>query len=126
MKTFSFRAKNNFTKEVINCTIEAVTKVQAQNGAMHDTRFKDWTVMLGTFKVVNDSKPPKKPYRETKETNWTDKTVQYPRLLAEIRAIGLSKEQYEALKESMDLTVDEIDDVLEWAETDWQTIKANT
>lgn len=56
---------------------------------------------------------------------YTDKTIQYPRLLAEIRAIGLDKDQYALLSESMDLSQDEIDQVLEWAEDDWQTIKDN-
>lgn len=56
-------------------------------------------------------------------STWTNKGVQYPRLLAEIRAVGLTPEQYRDLGASMDLSRDEIDEVLEWAESDWQTIK---
>lgn len=55
--------------------------------------------------------------------HWTNKSIQYPRLLAEIRAIGLTPHQYSELRDSMDLNRDEIDEVLEWAEEDWQRIK---
>ena len=138
--TYTFRAKNFTTKEVINATIEATGKEKAQIAAMADTRFKQWEILLSTFKRTDTAKGANRAggldsngkqlnarsYRDTKETNWTDKTIQYPRLLAEIRAIGLTKEQYEFLNESMDLSQDEIDEVLEWAESDWQVIKDNT
>ena len=54
---------------------------------------------------------------------WNDNTIQYPRLLAEIRAVGLTKQQYKDLGESMDLGFDDIDEILERAEEDWQNIK---
>jgi hypothetical protein len=108
--------------------------------ACADTRLKDCIIVLSSFRRKDTAKGANRAggldgngkqlnarnYKDTKDTNWTDKTIQYPRLLAEIRAIGLTKEQYEFLNESMDLSQDEIDEVLEWAEEDWQTIKAHT
>jgi hypothetical protein len=47
---------------------------------------------------------------------WEYDTLQFPRLLAEIRAVGLTKKQYRRLKESTDLKRRELDDLFEWAE----------
>ena len=55
---------------------------------------------------------------------WKNDAVQFPRLLAEIRAIGLTQEQYGKLMEEMDLIPTEIDELLERAETEWQAHKA--
>ena len=55
---------------------------------------------------------------------WHDNSIQFPRLLAELRAFGLTAQQYTFLQESMDLTTGEIDELLERAETEWQQIKA--
>lgn len=52
-----------------------------------------------------------------------DDSIQFPRLLAEIRACGLTKEQYQFLKESMDLNRNEIDELLQRAEVAWGGIK---
>jgi hypothetical protein len=56
-------------------------------------------------------------------TIWDDDRVQFPRLMAELRAVGLTQDQYAALCESMDLGVREIDGLLERAETAWNRIK---
>lgn len=55
---------------------------------------------------------------------WNDNLVQFPRLLAEIRAVGLTEEQYEDLQTSMDLSKAEIDELLERAETKFEADKA--
>lgn len=60
------------------------------------------------------------------KTRWDIDSIQFPRLLAEIRAIGLTREQYHLLSEAMDLAVDDIDDVLERAETTWVLLKERT
>ena len=54
---------------------------------------------------------------------WEKDHLQFPRLLAELRAEGLTEDQYKALRASMDLDVEEIDELLERAETEWQRIK---
>jgi hypothetical protein len=54
---------------------------------------------------------------------WEDDNIQFPRLLAEIRAVGLTQFQYDLLHESMDLARDDIDAILERAESKWQAIK---
>lgn len=58
-------------------------------------------------------------------SRWNNNKIQFARLLAEIRAVGLSTAQYMDLEDSMDLDRDEIDELLERAETEWQDIKAN-
>ena len=58
-----------------------------------------------------------------RKTKWERNELQFPRLLAEIRAVGLSSKQYAGLIESMDLTSSEIDDLLERAEYEWCVIK---
>lgn len=54
---------------------------------------------------------------------WKNDKIQFPRLLTEIRAIGLTSTQYGELHESMDLSRDEIDEILERAEKEWQAHK---
>ena len=54
---------------------------------------------------------------------WDNDAVQFPRLLAEIRAIGLTSTQYSELACEMDLSRDKIDELLERAETEWQAHK---
>lgn len=51
---------------------------------------------------------------------WERDSIQFPRLLAEIRAAGLTRNQYHELEASMDLTREEIDQLLERAETAWR------
>lgn len=57
---------------------------------------------------------------------WNRDDIQFPRLLAEIRASGLTSEQYADLTKSMDLHPDMIDDLLERAENAWNRVKADT
>ena len=54
---------------------------------------------------------------------WEKNNIQFARLLAEIRAIGLNDEQYGWLSVSMNLNYNEIDEILERAETQFQKIK---
>jgi len=60
------------------------------------------------------------------EVNWNSDKIQFPRLLAELRAIGLTPEQYEFLNESMDCDRDMVDEILERSEVVWQKIKDAT
>jgi hypothetical protein len=55
---------------------------------------------------------------------WLEDTIQLPRLLAEIRAIGLTKDQYRQLQDSMDLERHEIDELLRRAEVAWERTKS--
>ena len=120
--------------------IEANGSTNAFNSAMMDTRFKGCKILKTTFRRADTAKGANRAggldsngkqlnarnYRDTKATNWTNNQIQYPRLLAEIRAISLTPEQYGELCASMDLTIEDIDEILERAESDWETIKANT
>lgn len=54
--TYTFRAKNFTTKEVINATIEAHGREAAQNAAMMDTRFKGWVIILSSFRRTDTAK----------------------------------------------------------------------
>ena len=54
---------------------------------------------------------------------WTSDRIQFPRLLAEVRAVGLTALQYSELEASMDLTREQIDDLLERAESVWDARK---
>jgi hypothetical protein len=60
------------------------------------------------------------------DENWTNDAIQFARLLAELRAIGLTEPQYNDLYAAMDLRQDRIDQVLERAERAWQRIKEKT
>lgn len=62
---------------------------------------------------------------EKPKSLWDDDHIQFARLLAEFRASGgFNAGQYQDLKESMDLTYDQIDEILERAEVAWVKIKA--
>lgn len=58
-----------------------------------------------------------------RESKWQDNSIQFPRLLAEIRAVGLSDIQMEALSVSMGLEQARIEELFERAETEFQKIK---
>ena len=64
-----------------------------------------------------EKEPPRPP------AAWESDNIQFPRMLAEIRAIGFSSGMYEELCASMDLSIDEIDEILERAESAWNKIK---
>jgi len=55
--------------------------------------------------------------------SFLDNSVQFPRLLAEIRAVGLTDGQVKALEASMDLSIDRIDEILSRAEDVFEKIK---
>jgi len=61
-----------------------------------------------------------------KITPWEDNSIQFPRLLAELRAVGLTAKQYELISMETDLYVHEIDEILERAEDAWRWIKQDT
>ena len=55
---------------------------------------------------------------------WEDISIQFPRLLAEICAtVDISPEDFEALKESMDLSKEEINELFDRAQEEWEEIK---
>jgi hypothetical protein len=58
--------------------------------------------------------------KKTQKTLWEQDRIQFPRLLAELRTIGLQGRQYFKLKETMDLEIAEIDELLERAERAWR------
>ena len=62
----------------------------------------------------------------TPDENWANDSIQFPRLLSEIWSFGLTTQQYAFLKESMDLTGEQIDELFERADVRWQQIKAAT
>jgi len=68
------------------------------------------------------SKSPKLK-RHSPNSTWGKNAVQFPRLIAELWGIGLTKEQRAFLKEQMDITGQEIDELFERADREWQRIK---
>lgn len=58
-----------------------------------------------------------------KKNKWNDDPIQFARLLAELRACGLTKGQYRFLKDSMDLETENINEILERAEVAFGKIK---
>jgi len=54
---------------------------------------------------------------------WENNEVQFPRLLDEIAAIGLTSYQVEIIEKSMDLTRSQIDELFERATSVWDGIK---
>lgn len=58
--------------------------------------------------------------KKTKKTLWEQNRVQFPRLLAEIRNVGLTPEQAQALSLAMDLPFTDIDELLERALKTWE------
>ena len=57
-------------------------------------------------------------------TNWDNNYIQFARLLAEIySAAGLTTEQYEQLKASMDLGYEDIDEIFERAMLEFERVK---
>jgi hypothetical protein len=54
---------------------------------------------------------------------WKDDSIQFPRLLAEIYALGLDESQMIALGESMDLDPERIKELLERAEAKFEELK---
>lgn len=67
----------------------------------------------------------RKPMKITKQrrTPWERDNIQFPRLLAELAQAGLTSHQYRLLEDSMDLTTEDIDELLARAEQRWDDIK---
>jgi hypothetical protein len=51
------------------------------------------------------------------KTNWNNNNIQFPRLLSEIFAVGLTNEQMDQLCDSMNLTIDDIDELFHRAQS---------
>ena len=56
-------------------------------------------------------------------TNWNNNAIQFPRLLTEIAATQ-DKLNFQTLAESMDLTIAEVGELFDRAQTEWERIKA--
>ena len=57
--------------------------------------------------------------------NWKNNAIQFARLIAELdSAGGFTEEDSEYLCESMDVTMDELDDIVSRAQEEWDKIKA--
>ena len=56
-------------------------------------------------------------------SEWEKNEVQFPRMLSEILGVGLSREQYVALSETMDLTPERINELFDRADAVWQEDK---
>jgi len=54
---------------------------------------------------------------------WRDNSVQFPRLLAEINAIGLARAQMQELANSMDIEGHELDELFDRATVEFDSIK---
>lgn len=89
-------------------------------------RIEDWVADVSTEGVAErliqslsgqGASAPRLP-----DETWDNDDIQFPRLLSEIRAFGLTCAQYESLGLSMDLEVAEIDELLERAEMVWQAV----
>lgn len=61
----------------------------------------------------------------SKET-WDRDDIQFPRLLAEIKAVGLTGKQMDELRTSMDLDSNRIHELLDRAEESFEAIKEQT
>lgn len=60
------------------------------------------------------------------KSNWERNEFQFPRLLAEIYAVGLSLETWDKLTESTDLEKEDIDELFNRAQEEWERIKQET
>ena len=57
--------------------------------------------------------------------NWKNNAIQFARLIAELASAGgFTEEVSEYLCESMDVTMDELDDIVSRAQEEWDKIKA--
>jgi len=58
---------------------------------------------------------------------WQDNAIQFPRLIAELEAVGaFTYEVVQDLQTSMDLDEQDIMDLLDRAQSEWDDIKART
>ena len=54
---------------------------------------------------------------------WEHNSVQFPRLISEIMATGVSEEQWDDLLTSMDLESDDLSELFDRAQEEWESIK---
>lgn len=64
-----------------------------------------------------------KSKQKTARHIWLDDSIQFPRLLAEVYALGLDEKQINRLCASMDLLPGDIFNLFERAENNWEEIK---
>ena len=57
------------------------------------------------------------------KTNWNNNNIQFPRLLSEIFAVGLTNEQMDQLCDSMNLTIDDIDELFHRAQSEFDQLR---
>lgn len=56
--------------------------------------------------------------------NWYNDLIQFPRLIAEISAcVDIKEDDWNALCESMDLSTDELNELFDRAQVEWERIK---
>jgi len=55
---------------------------------------------------------------------WNRNDIQFPRLLSEIRACGLYEDQMDDIACSMDLTMDQVEELFDRAEIAFDNVKA--
>lgn len=61
------------------------------------------------------------------DINWRNDSIQFPRLIAELMAAGaFTPEVISSLCDQMDLDADQIDEVIDRAQTVWDHIKEAT
>lgn len=58
-----------------------------------------------------------------KRSAWRNDQLQFTRLLAELNGVGLTEMQYSELADSMNLDVEDIDELLARADAAWERIK---
>ena len=59
-----------------------------------------------------------------RDEKWSDNSIQFPRLLAEIAAVvEFSEDDWNALLESMDLETDQLSELFDRAQDAWEEIK---
>jgi hypothetical protein len=56
-------------------------------------------------------------------TRWEDNSIQFPRLLAEIKAVGLTAKQVADLCKSMDISSNDLHELLDRAEEEFERLK---
>lgn len=59
------------------------------------------------------------------DLNWYNDLIQFPRLISEISAcVHISEDDWKALCESMDLTDNELNELFDRAQAEWERVKA--
>ena len=63
------------------------------------------------------------------DENWSNNSIQFPRLIAEMEACGFFSQQHELLSflcHSMDLDLVQIQEIIDRAQQQWEAIKQHT